>query len=106
MIDRLVEWALKQRLLVLLGALGIMGGGYLALQGLAVDAFPDVSPVLVQVTTESPGLAPPEVEALVTYPVEVAEAYYQAAAYVAGGEKTPKDALIWLDDRVKGMRKP
>lgn len=41
-----------------------------------------------------------------TYPVEVAEAYYQAAAYVAGGEKTPKDALIWLDDRVKGMRKP
>lgn len=72
MIDRLVEWALKQRLLVLLGALGIMGGGYLALQGLAVDAFPDVSPVLVQVTTESPGLAPPEVEALVTYPVEVA----------------------------------
>lgn len=41
-----------------------------------------------------------------TYPVEVAEAFYQAAAYVAGGEKTPKDALIWLDDRVKGMRKP
>lgn len=41
-----------------------------------------------------------------TYPVEVAEAYYQAAAYVAGGEKSPKDALVWLDDRVKGMRKP
>lgn len=40
-----------------------------------------------------------------TYPVEVAEAYYQAAAYVAGGEKSPKDALIWLDDRVKTMRK-
>ncbi|HMU61202.1 MAG TPA: CusA/CzcA family heavy metal efflux RND transporter [Gemmatimonadales bacterium] len=72
MISRLVEWALTQRLLVVLGALGIVGGGYLAVQGLAVDAFPDVSPVLVQVTTESPGLAPPEVEALVTYPVEVA----------------------------------
>ena len=72
MIGRLVEWALTQRLLVVLGALGIVGGGYLAVQGLAVDAFPDVSPVLVQVTTESPGLAPPEVEALVTYPVEVA----------------------------------
>lgn len=41
-----------------------------------------------------------------TYPVEVAEAYYQAAAYVAGGEKSPKDALVWLDDRVKSMRKP
>ena len=54
MISRLVEWALTQRLLVVLGALGIVGGGYLAVQGLAVDAFPDVSPVLVQVTTESP----------------------------------------------------
>lgn len=72
MIGRLIDWALSQRLLVVLGALGIVGGGYLAVQGLAVDAFPDVSPVLVQVTTESPGLAPPEVEALVTYPVEVA----------------------------------
>ena len=72
MIARLVEWALQQRLLVLLGAFGIFAGGFIALRGLAVDAFPDVSPVLVQVTTESPGLAPPEVEALVTYPVEVA----------------------------------
>jgi len=72
MIGRLVDWALSQRLLVVLGAFGIVGGGYLAVRGLAVDAFPDVSPVLVQVTTESPGLAPPEVEALVTYPVEVA----------------------------------
>lgn len=72
MITRLVEWALSQRLLVIVGALGLLGGGYLALRGLPVDAFPDVSPVLVQVTTESPGLAPPEVEALVTFPVEVA----------------------------------
>lgn len=72
MIDSLVAWALSQRLLVIVGALGLLGGGYLALRGLPVDAFPDVSPVLVQVTTESPGLAPPEVEALVTYPVEVA----------------------------------
>lgn len=70
MIARLVEWALQQRLLVLLGAFGIFAGGFIALRGLAVDAFPDVSPVLVQVTTESPGLAPPEVEALVTYPVD------------------------------------
>ena len=39
-----------------------------------------------------------------TYPVAVAESYYQAAAYVAGGEKSPKDALVWLDDHVKGMK--
>ncbi|MGH2652594.1 MAG: efflux RND transporter permease subunit, partial [Actinomycetota bacterium] len=72
MIQRIVDWALSQRLLVLVGAIGVLGGGYLALRGLPVDAFPDVSPVLVQVVTESPGLAPQEVEALVTYPVEVA----------------------------------
>jgi cobalt-zinc-cadmium resistance protein CzcA len=72
MIQRIVDWALGQRLLVLVGAVGLLGGGVLALRGLPVDAFPDVSPVLVQVITESPGLAPQEVEALVTYPVEVA----------------------------------
>ena len=72
MIQRIVDWALGQRLLVLVGTAGLLGGGVLALRGLPVDAFPDVSPVLVQVITQSPGLAPQEVEALVTYPVEVA----------------------------------
>ncbi|MGH7546778.1 MAG: efflux RND transporter permease subunit, partial [Gemmatimonadales bacterium] len=72
MIQRVLDWALGQRLLVLVGAAGLLGGGVLALRGLPVDAFPDVSPVLVQVITESPGLAPQEVEALVTYPIEVA----------------------------------
>jgi cobalt-zinc-cadmium resistance protein CzcA len=71
-IQRIVDWALAQRLLVLVGAAVLLGGGVLALRGLPVDAFPDVSPVLVQVITESPGLAPQETEALVTYPVEVA----------------------------------
>ena len=72
MITRIVDWAFGQRLLVILGALAITGGGIAALRGLPVDAFPDVSPVLVQVVTESPALAPQEVEALVTFPVEVA----------------------------------
>lgn len=72
MIKAIVDWALNQRLLVLVGAAAVIGGGYLALRGLPVDAFPDVSPVLVQVMTESPSLAPEEVEALVTYPIEVA----------------------------------
>ena len=72
MISRIVDWSLGQRLVVLLGAAGIIAGGYVALRKLPVDAFPDVSPVLVQVITESPGLAPQETEALVTYPIEVA----------------------------------
>jgi cobalt-zinc-cadmium resistance protein CzcA len=59
-------------LLVVLLALGVLGGGALAFTRLPIDAFPDVSPTLVQVITESPGLAPEEVERLITYPVEVA----------------------------------
>ena len=72
MIERLLAFSLKNRLLIVLMSLGVLGGGALALTKLPIDAFPDVSPVLVQVVTEAPGLAPEEVEKLITYPVEVA----------------------------------
>ena len=49
-----------------------MAGGYWSYKRLPIDAFPDVSPTLVQVFTETEGLAPQEVEKYVTYPVEVA----------------------------------
>lgn len=39
------------------------------------------------------------------YPVPVAEAFYQAAAYAADGEKSAKDALVWLDETLKAMGK-
>jgi heavy metal efflux system protein len=71
MIDRIIEFSLRNRLLVTLLSLGVLGGGAFALSRLPIDAFPDVSPVLVQVITVTPGLAPEEVEKLVTYPVEV-----------------------------------
>ncbi len=71
MIDRILEFSLRNRLLVVLLGLGAVGGGTFALSRLPIDAFPDVSPVLVQVITVTPGLAPEEVEKLVTYPVEV-----------------------------------
>ena len=41
-----------------------------------------------------------------TYPVPVAEAYYQAAAYAASGERSATDALKWLDETVGAMPKP
>jgi len=72
MIAGIIDFALRQRLLVMVGALTLVGIGYWAVRTLPVDAFPDVSPVLVQIFTESPGLAPEEVEQLVTFPVEVA----------------------------------
>lgn len=72
MIERMIDFALRQRLLVLVGAAAVLVGGVWAYGRLPVDAYPDISPALVQVFTETEGLAPEEVEQLVTYPVEVA----------------------------------
>ncbi len=68
----LIEWVLKSRLLIVVLMSGIMGAGYYSYRNLPVDAFPDVSPALVQVFVETEGLAPEEVEKFVTYPVETA----------------------------------
>lgn len=66
-----IDFALKNRLLIIVLGLIIMAAGYLSYKNLPVDAFPDVSPSLVQVFTTTEGLAPEEVEKYVTYPVEV-----------------------------------
>ncbi len=65
-------YALQQRLLMLVFALLVMAAGYYSYQQLPLDAFPDVSPNLVQIFTETEGLAPEEIEKYVTYPVETA----------------------------------
>ncbi len=72
MIDRLIDSGLRNRLLMLVVAALVMGAGYHAYRGLPVDAFPDVSPNLVQVFTVTEGLAPEEIEKFVTYPIEAA----------------------------------
>jgi cobalt-zinc-cadmium resistance protein CzcA len=74
LVERLIRFSLHNRLLVSLAAIALLGGGLYSLRSLKVDAFPDVTPVLVQVLTESAGMAPEEIEQLVTYPVESAMA--------------------------------
>lgn len=71
MIEKLIDFALRQRLLILIAGFAVLGAGAWAYTRLPVDAYPDISPALVQVFTETEGLAPEEVEQLVTYPVEV-----------------------------------
>jgi len=71
MIGRLVDIALHNRLLVVILAVLLMVLGYYSYERLPVDAFPDVSPNLVQIFTVTEGLAPEEVEKYVTFPVEV-----------------------------------
>ena len=68
----LLNAVVNQRLLILILAVGVLMAGVYSYQRLPVDAFPDVTPVLVQVFTETQGLAPEEVERYVTYPIEVA----------------------------------
>ncbi|WP_456409034.1 efflux RND transporter permease subunit [Caldithrix abyssi] len=70
--NKIIEFSLKNRLLVLSLTILIMAGGWFSYKQLPIDAFPDVSPTLVQVFTETEGLAPEEIEKYVTFPVEAA----------------------------------
>jgi cobalt-zinc-cadmium resistance protein CzcA len=70
--NALIDFSLRNRLLVLVVVTLVMIGGWWTYNRLPVDAFPDVSPNLVQVFTVTEGLAPEEVEKYVTYPVESA----------------------------------
>ncbi|MBZ0268903.1 CusA/CzcA family heavy metal efflux RND transporter [bacterium] len=72
MIDRIIALGLRNRLLFAVLALLVMLAGARAYRALPIDAFPDVSPNLVQVFTVTDGLAPEEIEQFVTYPIEAA----------------------------------
>ena len=74
MLDKIIEFSLRNRIVIVVAALIMMGAGYYSYTKLPVDAFPDVSPNLVQVFTVTDGLAPEEIEKYVTYPVEAAMA--------------------------------
>jgi len=71
MIHRIVQSALQQRFLVLMLVLFIAIGGTFSFQRMPVDAYPDLSPPMVEVITQWPGHAAEEVERLVTLPTEV-----------------------------------
>ena len=70
--EKLINFSLCNRLLMVVLAAGVMVAGFATFRELPIDAFPDVTPVLVQVFTETEGLAPEEVEKYVTYPIETA----------------------------------
>ena len=72
MFNRLIAWSLNNRLLVLaITAIGFVAGGFM-LQRMPVDVFPEFAPPQVVIQTEAPGMAPQDVEALITYPLESA----------------------------------
>ncbi|MFZ3329463.1 MAG: CusA/CzcA family heavy metal efflux RND transporter [Candidatus Acidiferrales bacterium] len=71
MIHNIVQFALRQRFLVLMLAVFLTIGGAISFQRMPVDAYPDLSPPMVEVITQWPGHAAEEVERLVTLPTEV-----------------------------------
>src|SRR5689334_24662242 len=71
LMNALVASSLRQSMLVLLLALLLTGAGIRSLDRLPVDAYPDLSPPMVEIITQWPGHAAEEVERLITVPIEV-----------------------------------
>lgn len=67
----LIQFALSQRLLIILLAGLLTAFGSVSMMNLAIDAFPDISPTQVKIIIKSPGMTPEEVETLITNPLEV-----------------------------------
>src|SRR5690606_13708742 len=70
MIDAIIRWSLHNRLFVLVGALALMGWGYLQARQMPVDVFPDLTAPTVTIVAEAHGMAPEEVEQLIAFPIE------------------------------------
>ena len=71
MISGLIRAALTQRVLVAVVALMLVIAGLQATRKLAIDAFPDVTNIQVQIATDAPGRSPEEVERFITAPIEI-----------------------------------
>lgn len=72
MIDGIIRWSLGNRLFVLVGAVALIVWGAVQAQRMPVDVFPDLTAPTVTVIAEAHGMAPEEVERLITFPVEAA----------------------------------
>ena len=70
MIDRLIVFALRQRVFVLVLVAALVGFGLFSLSNLPIEAFPDVQDVQVQVISQMLGQAPEDMERSVTLPIE------------------------------------
>lgn len=100
MIAALLEFCLRQRILVL-GLASIASiAGLAAFQSMPIDAYPDVTNVQVQVLTDAPGLSPVEVERFITYPLELQMTGLPGLAEIRSLSKfaLSQITVVFLDD--------
>ena len=84
MIERIIEWSVRNRFMVILATVFVIAGGILAMMNIPIDAIPDLSDVQVIIYTEYPGQAPQVVEDQVTYPLTTAMLSVPYAKVVRG----------------------
>ena len=72
MLNAIIQFALRQRLLIVALAIGLIGYGTWQAAQMEIDVFPNLNRPRVTIMTEAPGLAPEEVETLITFPIESA----------------------------------
>jgi Cu(I)/Ag(I) efflux system membrane protein CusA/SilA len=84
MLERIIEWSVKNRFLVILGTVFLIVAGTLGMVRIPLDAIPDLSDVQVIIFTEYPGQAPQLVEDQVTYPLTTAMLAVPYAKVVRG----------------------
>src|SRR5688572_4439601 len=70
LLDGIIRWSITNRLFVLIASIGLLAYGSVTAARMPVDVFPDLTAPTVTVVTEAHGLAPQEVETLVTFPLE------------------------------------
>ena len=70
MLEKLITFSLQQRTFIIIASLFLVIAGVISVQNLPIEAFPDVEDVHVGIVTQVPGLAPEEVERVVTLPIE------------------------------------
>src|SRR5437660_10553018 len=70
MLNWIIDTSLRHRFAVIVVALALAVGGGLSMRYLDIDAFPDTTPVQVQINTVAPSLGPEEVEQQITFPIE------------------------------------
>ena len=72
MIDNVIRWSLRYRVIVIALALAFLGWGAFVLRDMPLDVLPDLSAPTVTIIVEGRGMVPTEMESVVTFPIEAA----------------------------------